>query len=103
MTHAHAPTSGESAALSRDLADFLIELSIALHKNAIYPSGHPLLSGAVDLGLFFFPKYRVFRIAHHSPLASPASSSSSRVWSPRPATRCCVISPSGCTVTISAR
>ena len=47
MTHAHA-TSGESAALSRDLADFLIELSIALHKNAIYPSGHPLLSGAVD-------------------------------------------------------
>ncbi len=50
MTHAHAPASasGESAALSRDLADFLIELSIALHKNAIYPSGHPLLGGAVD-------------------------------------------------------
>ena len=47
MTHAHAP-SGESAALSRDLADFLIELSIALHKNAIYPPGHPLLGGAVD-------------------------------------------------------
>lgn len=48
MTHAHATVSGESAALSRDLADFLIELSIALHKNAIYPSGHPLLAGAVD-------------------------------------------------------
>jgi hypothetical protein len=50
VTHAHAPASasGESAALSRDLADFLIELSIALHKNAIYPSGHPLLGGAVD-------------------------------------------------------
>ena len=48
MTHAHATTSGESAALSRDLADFLIELSIALHKNAIYPVGHPLLAGAVD-------------------------------------------------------
>lgn len=47
MTHAHA-ASGESAALSRDLADFLIELSIALHKNAIYPPGHPLLGGAVD-------------------------------------------------------
>ena len=46
--HAHATASGESAALSRDLADFLIELSIALHKNAIYPSGHPLLAGAVD-------------------------------------------------------
>src|SRR5687767_1636081 len=50
VTHTHAPASasGESAALSRDLADFLIELSIALHKNAIYPSGHPLLAGAVD-------------------------------------------------------
>ena len=47
MTHAHA-ASGESAALSRDLADFLIELSIALHKNAIYPPAHPLLGGAVD-------------------------------------------------------
>jgi hypothetical protein len=47
VTHAHA-ASGESAALSRDLADFLIELSIALHKNAIYPQGHPLLGGAVD-------------------------------------------------------
>ena len=39
---------GESAALSRDLAEFLIELSIALHKNAIYPTGHPLLENAVD-------------------------------------------------------
>ena len=48
MTHAHATASGESAALSRDLADFLIELSIALHKNAIYPADHPLLAGAVD-------------------------------------------------------
>jgi hypothetical protein len=48
VTHAHATASGESAALSRDLADFLIELSIALHKNAIYPPGHPLLAGAVD-------------------------------------------------------
>jgi hypothetical protein len=47
VTNAHA-ASGESAALSRDLADFLIELSIALHKNAIYPPGHPLLAGAVD-------------------------------------------------------
>jgi hypothetical protein len=47
VTHAHA-ASGESTALSRDLADFLIELSIALHKNAIYPPGHPLLGGAVD-------------------------------------------------------
>lgn len=40
---ARLTTAGDSAALSRDLSDFLIELSIGLHKNAIYPSGHPLL------------------------------------------------------------
>lgn len=43
----HPTTGGEtSATLSRELADFLIELSIGLHKNAIYPPGHPLLEGA---------------------------------------------------------
>lgn len=34
--------------LSRELADFLIEFSIALHKHAIYPGGHPLLAQAVQ-------------------------------------------------------
>jgi hypothetical protein len=34
---------GDSAALSRELSDFLIAFSIGLHKNAIYPPGHPLL------------------------------------------------------------
>ncbi|HUF28437.1 MAG TPA: hypothetical protein VMM18_15780 [Gemmatimonadaceae bacterium] len=38
--------ANESAALSRDLSEFLIELSIALHKHAIYPGGHPLLTSA---------------------------------------------------------
>lgn len=33
-------------ALSRELADFLIELSIALHKHAMYPEGHPSLDPA---------------------------------------------------------
>jgi hypothetical protein len=33
----------EGIALSRELADFLIELAIALNKHAIYPGGHPLL------------------------------------------------------------
>ncbi|HKG95658.1 MAG TPA: hypothetical protein VKA84_27355 [Gemmatimonadaceae bacterium] len=42
-----AALGGEAATLSRELADFLVELSIALHKNAIYPPGHPLLEGAV--------------------------------------------------------
>jgi hypothetical protein len=36
----------ERAALSRELADFLIELSIALHKHAMYPEGHPSLGPA---------------------------------------------------------
>jgi len=36
----------ERAALSRELADFLIELSIALHKHAMYPEGHPSLAPA---------------------------------------------------------
>src|SRR5919108_3934717 len=38
--------SGERATLSRDLADFLIEFSIALHKHAMYPEGHPPLAPA---------------------------------------------------------
>ena len=28
--------------------DFLVQLSIAMHKHAIYPPTHPMLSGAVD-------------------------------------------------------
>ena len=33
--------------MSRELSEFLIELSIALHKHAMYPSGHPSLGPAV--------------------------------------------------------
>src|SRR5207249_12315058 len=40
------PNVQEKAALSRELADFLIELSIALHKHAMYPEGHPSLAPA---------------------------------------------------------
>jgi hypothetical protein len=40
---ARVATAGESATLSRDLSDFLIEFSIGLQKYAIYPSGHPML------------------------------------------------------------
>jgi hypothetical protein len=36
------------ATLSRELSDFLVELSIAMQKHAIYPVGHPLLTAAVD-------------------------------------------------------
>lgn len=41
-----APPERGGAALSRELADFLIELSIALHKHAMYPEGHPSLAPA---------------------------------------------------------
>ena len=39
--------AGETKLLSRELATFLVEFSIALHKNQIYPVGHPLLESAV--------------------------------------------------------
>jgi hypothetical protein len=36
------------AALSRELRDFLIQLSIALHRYAMYPDGHPSLGPTVE-------------------------------------------------------
>lgn len=55
---ASPPARPAVATLSRDLADFLVELSITLNKHAIYPSSHPLLDLAVDgvanrVGLLF--------------------------------------------------
>lgn len=44
MTTPAAPQ--ERATLSRELGEFLIELSIALHKHAMYPEGHPSLEPA---------------------------------------------------------
>ena len=44
--HSSTPQRPERTALSRELADFLIELSIALHKHAMYPEGHPSLDPA---------------------------------------------------------
>ena len=44
-------SGGEGAStptLARELADFLMDLAIAMHKHAIYPPGHPLLDQAVD-------------------------------------------------------
>ena len=43
-----APVAPKAAvAISRELADFLLELSITLNKHAIYPSKHPLLDLAI--------------------------------------------------------
>jgi hypothetical protein len=39
---------GGQAALSRGLRDFLIQLSIALHRYAMYPDGHPSLAPTVE-------------------------------------------------------
>jgi len=36
------------ATLSRDLADFLVEFSIVLHKRAMYPVGHPHLEESTE-------------------------------------------------------
>jgi len=41
-------TSPLDATLPQDHADLLIELAVAVHKNAIYPGTHPLLIAAVD-------------------------------------------------------
>jgi len=40
--------SETKATLSRELSDFLVELSIAMQKYAIYPATHPLVVAAVD-------------------------------------------------------
>jgi hypothetical protein len=42
------PDGTSTSTLSRELADFLMDLAIAMHKHAIYPPGHPLLDQAVD-------------------------------------------------------
>jgi hypothetical protein len=41
-------TGSADSALPQDHADLLIELAVAVHKNAIYPGTHPLLVAAVD-------------------------------------------------------
>jgi hypothetical protein len=38
----------DRVALSRELSEFLIELSVALHRHSMYPTGHPSLEPAVD-------------------------------------------------------
>jgi hypothetical protein len=37
---------GSPTTLSRDLADFLVEFSIVLHKRSMYPAGHPHLQNS---------------------------------------------------------
>src|SRR5215210_3434582 len=41
-------TGSADATLPQDHADLLVELAVAVHKNAIYPGTHPLLVASVD-------------------------------------------------------
>ena len=41
-------TDAANGSLPQDHADLLIELAVAVHKNAIYPGTHPLLIAGVD-------------------------------------------------------
>ena len=41
-------TGSVDATLPQDHAELLLELAVAVHKNAIYPGTHPLLVAAVD-------------------------------------------------------
>ena len=43
-----APSRSERPTLSRELSEFLIELSIALHRHSMYPAGHPALIPALE-------------------------------------------------------
>ena len=43
-----AAPSGSRASPPRDFTDFLIELSVALHRHAMYPEGHPSLGPAAE-------------------------------------------------------
>lgn len=48
MIDGGAGQGASAAALSRELRDFLIRFSIALHRFAMYPSDHPSLEPTVD-------------------------------------------------------
>jgi hypothetical protein len=47
LTQPPAP-SAQRATLSREISEFLIELSIGVHRYAMYPPGHPSLRPAVE-------------------------------------------------------
>jgi len=48
VTEAATKAAPQTATLSRDLSEFLIELSIGVHRYAMYPLGHPSLDPVVE-------------------------------------------------------
>src|SRR3954451_1923858 len=47
-TSSSKPRSRAVSTLARELADFLVEFSIVLHKRSMYPAGHPHLIDSAD-------------------------------------------------------
>ena len=45
---ADSPSRDAAAGLPRELTDLVLELSVAVHKHAMYPMGHPALSRVAD-------------------------------------------------------
>ena len=43
MTQTTTEEAAAQATISRDLSEFLVELSIGVHRNAMYPAGHRML------------------------------------------------------------
>ena len=43
-----APSRFDRPTLARELSEFFVELSIALHRHSMYPSGHPALTPAIE-------------------------------------------------------
>jgi hypothetical protein len=48
VTQTRTTPEPDRAALSRELSEFLVELSIGVHRYAMYPSGHPSLTPVVE-------------------------------------------------------
>ncbi len=48
MTETAAPAAPARATLSKELSEFLVELSIGVHRFSMYPSGHPSLDPIVE-------------------------------------------------------
>ena len=43
-----SPSRFDRPTLARELSEFFVELSIALHRHSMYPSGHPALTPAIE-------------------------------------------------------
>jgi hypothetical protein len=67
LTQTALQQSAEPATLSRDFSEFLIEMSIGVHRHAMYPPGHPSLDPIVEnviarLGELFAGEHRTLSI-----------------------------------------